>query len=324
MHSESPYHEGERMVQERTGEVEQGRRNGGVIADSIMPGALPFVEKQPMVVVGSVGLEGDVWASVLLGETGFMRAADSRTIELDLARAYKNPHDPLWANIEHDPRAGLLMIELATRRRLRVNGRIERIDRERLRLHVDESYPNCPKYIQRRHLVGVTAEVGAASATPRTGHSVDTSLESLIGAADTLFVASVAPAGGVDASHRGGHPGFVRVVDERTLRIPDYPGNSMFNTLGNFVLNPTAGLLFLDFEHSRVLQLVGRPEILWASNEAPEETGGTGRYWDFKVDRWLETPLPVRAEWEFLDYSPFNPRQAITAARPEALAGGLR
>jgi predicted pyridoxine 5'-phosphate oxidase superfamily flavin-nucleotide-binding protein len=324
MRTESPYHEGEREIQERAGEAERGRRSGGVIADAIIPGALSFIEKQPMVVVGSVDPGGDVSASVLLGAPGFMRPVDPRTIQFDLATAYETPSDPLWANIEHDPRAGLLMIELATRRRLRVNGRLERVDEERLRLHVEQSYPNCPKYIQRRHLIGVTPEVGGASAGPRTGHSLDAALQGLIGAADTLFVASVAPAGGVDASHRGGNPGFVRVMNEHTLRIPDYPGNSMFNTLGNFALNPRAGLLFLDFERSRVLQLVGRPEIRWDLDEAPEETGGTGRYWDLEIERWLETPLPVRAEWEFFDYSPFNPGQAITAPRPEALAGGLR
>lgn len=317
MRVESPFHEGERAVQETAGEAAQGARSGGVIADSIIPGALPFIEKQRMVIVGSVDPAGDVWASIILGESGFIRTADSRTIELDPARVHQNPHDPLWANIEQDPRAGLLLIELATRRRLRVNGRFERIDRERLRLHVEEAYPNCPKYIQRRHLIAVTPAPGEAGTVPRTGGGLDAALEGLIGAADTLFVASVASSGGVDVSHRGGNPGFVRIVDERTLRIPDYPGNSMFNTLGNFAANPQAGLLFLDFEQSRVVQLIGRPEIRWDLDEAPEETGGTGRSWDFEVHRWLETMLPFQVEWEFLDYSPFNPGQGVTGVRAE-------
>lgn len=316
MSIQSPYHAGERAVQEKAGESGQGLRVGRIIGNSLSGHALAFMDTQPMAIVGSVDSKADVWASVLLGEPGFMRAVDPRTIEFDLARAYENPHDPLWVNIEQDPRVGLLMIELTTRRRLRVNGRIERVDRECLRLHVEESYPNCPKYIQRRHLVAVTPEVGRTAASPRTGHSLDASIEGLIGTADTLFVASAAPAGGVDASHRGGNPGFVRVVDARTLRIPDYPGNSMFNTLGNFTVNPRAGLLFIDFEQSRVLQLVGRPEIRWGLDEPPEETGGTGRYWDFDVDRWLETTLPFRVEWDFLDASPFNPGRAqIPSAR---------
>jgi len=304
--NEGAFHEGELQVQERAGEAARGRRTGGIIQDSIMPHALPFIAQQPMVVVGSVSPDGDVWASVVMGEPGFMSPADQRTIEFDLTRAHRDPHDPLWTNIVGDPRAGLLMIELTTRRRLRVNGRFERTDRDHLRLHVDESYPNCPKYIQRRRLVRTTADVGA-DLTPRTGHTVDASIEGLIDTADTFFVASAAPGGGVDASHRGGLPGFVRAVDERTLRVPDYAGNSMFNTLGNFQANPRAGLVFLDFEHSRVLQLIGRAEVRWDLGEAPDETGGTGRYWDFRVDRWQHTTLPFKADWELLDYSPFNP-----------------
>lgn len=312
MSIENVFHAGELAVQERAGEMAQAERNGEVIDDSIMAAALPFVAAQPMVVVGSVDTAGDVWASVVMGETGFMKATDPHTIDFDLAQVYRDPHDPLWANLEQDPRAGLLMIELATRRRLRVNGRMETVSPDRLRLRVDEAYPNCPKYIQRRHLGGVTAEPGDAPATPRTGTSLDAPVEDLIGTADTLFVASVAPGGGLDASHRGGPPGFVRILDERTLRVPDYVGNSMFNTLGNFTAYPRAGLVFLDFERSRVLQLVGRPEIRWDVEGAPEETGGTLRYWDFRIDRWIDTTLPFKAEWEFLDASPFNPAPIAT------------
>jgi len=108
-------------------------------------------------------------------------------------------------------------------------------------------------------------------------------------------------------SHRGGNPGFVEVLDERTLRVPDYVGNGMFNTLGNFVSNPRAGLLFIDFEGGRTLQLIGTPMIRWELDAPSDRTGGTRRYWDFTVDRWLERELPQRVDWELLDYSPFNP-----------------
>ena len=66
----------------------------------------------------------------------------------------------------------------------------------------------------------------------------------------------------MNASHRGGPPGFVEVVDDRTLRIPDYVGNSMLNTLGNLTVNPHAGLVVLDFGPNRTLQLTRRAEIL--------------------------------------------------------------
>jgi uncharacterized protein len=101
--------------------------------------------------------------------------------------------------------------------------------------------------------------------------------------ADTLFVASAHSERGVDASHRGGNRGFVRVVDDRTLRIPDYKGNCIFNTLGNFPVNPRAGVVLLDFESHRTLQLVGRPEILYNMDDSDGQTGGTRRYWHYTL-----------------------------------------
>jgi predicted pyridoxine 5'-phosphate oxidase superfamily flavin-nucleotide-binding protein len=61
----------------------------------------------------------------------------------------------------------------------------------------------------------------------------------LIRRADTFFAATAHASRGTDASHRRGNPGFAKVLDETTLRIPDYPGNSMFNTLGNLAVDPS-------------------------------------------------------------------------------------
>jgi hypothetical protein len=106
------------------------------------------------------------------------------------------------------------------------------------------------------------------------------------------------------------------VLDDHRLRIPDYIGNSMFNTLGNFMSYPRAGLVFIDFENSRVLQLTGRPEILWELDDPAGETGGTGRFWQFELEAWRDSILPFRLDWEFLDYSPFIPTQAAQTEAP--------
>ncbi len=306
MYATSVYHEGELLVQQRTGEELQAKRNGGVISDRIIPGAIPFIAQQPMVVLGSVDTDQNVWASVLFGRPGFVSAADDRTLDFDLSQAGYDGHDPLWANIAGNPRVGMLAIELATRRRLRVNGNLTRVDDEKLRLDVIEAYPNCPQYIQRRHIAQLSGE-SEDGIEPRSGDILSPPQQVSIGAADTFFVASAHPDRGVDVSHRGGNPGFVQVLDERTLRVPDYAGNSMFNTLGNFVANPRAGLLFIDFDANRTLQLVGTAEIRWELDESNDRTGGTRRYWDFTVERWLERELTHHIEWELLDYSPFNP-----------------
>ena len=312
MRIDNPFHEGELQVQERAGELDEGRRNGRVLADSIMKGALKFVAQQPMVVFGSVDDEQNVWASVLFGPPGFVTAPDERRIEFDLSRAGINEHDPFWKNIRHNPRIGTLFLELATRRRLRINGTVARPAFDRLSLDVAECYPNCPKYIQRRHVQFEAVERLATVPAAIDGHSLRREQAALIQASDTFFVASAHPERGVDASHRGGPPGFVEVVDERTLRMPDYVGNSMFNTLGNLTVNPRAGLVFLDFERNRILQLTGHAEILWDQEDTAGRTGGTQRFWTLRIDRCRESETHAGLRWEFLDYSPHNPQARTT------------
>lgn len=309
MRHESPYHEGELLVQERLGELSEGARNGRAISDSILKGALKYIDQQPLAALGSVDAAGNVWASVLIGNPGFLRAPDERSVEVDLAQIVRNVGDPFWTNIEGDSRVGMLVIDLGTRRRLRINGRITGAAPDRLRLDVVESYPNCPKYIQRRHLVARGVERARAASKSRQGDHLSLEQQALIRSADTFFVASAHPERGVDASHRGGHSGFVRILNEGRLRVPDYAGNRMYNTLGNFTVNPRAGIVFLDFERSSTLQMIGRPEILWDVDDPSGETGGSGRYWDFAIERWLETDLPQGLKWEFLDSSPDNPRR---------------
>ncbi len=309
MRIDNPFHEGEIQAQERAGEFDEGARNGRVLADSIMKGALKFVAQQSMVVLGSVDDEQGVWASVLFGPPGFVTAPDERRVEFDLSRTGINEHDPFWKNIQHNPRIGALFLELATRRRLRINGTVARPTFDRLTLDVAECFPNCPKYIQRRHVqIDSANDTEAAPHQLLEGESLGADQSPLIAASDTFFVASAHPQRGVDVSHRGGPPGFVQVVDERTLRIPDYVGNSMFNTLGNFTVNPRAGLVFLDFERNRTLQLTGRAEILWDQQDAAGRTGGTQRFWTLRIDRWRESETHARLRWEFLDYSPHNPK----------------
>ena len=314
MSVENPFHKGELRVQERAGEVAQGARNGRVITDAIVPGALTFIDQQPMVVLGSIDDRENVWASVLFGHPGFMTAPNDRTVEFDLSRAGINPHDPFWTNIDQNPQVGALVIDLATRRRLRVNGRMARPRPERLVLNVAETYPNCPKYIQRRQIKFEATHGAAAPVAPVDGVALRGHHEALISNAATFFVASAHPDRGLDASHRGGPPGFVGVLDGRTLRIPDYVGNSLFNTLGNFAANPRAGLVFLDFDRGRTLQLIGRPAILWDQADPTNATGGTKRFWDLTIDRWRASALPAVLRWEFLDYSPHNPQPV--AVRP--------
>ncbi len=76
-----------------------------------------------------------------------------------------------------------------------------------------------------------------------------------------LFVATADAEGRPDCSYKGGLPGFVRVLDDRTLAIPDYDGNGMYRTWGNVLANPHVGLLFLDFAESRRVRVNGTARL---------------------------------------------------------------
>jgi predicted pyridoxine 5'-phosphate oxidase superfamily flavin-nucleotide-binding protein len=300
------FHEGERVVQERAGESAMAEKVAAGISGVVHPGVRGFLAAQRMVALASVDEAGAVWASLLLGQPGLLEAStDGASATIDLAKAARDPRDVLWSNLRAGESIGLVAIDLATRRRYRVNGRIEGISDTAIGISVREAYGNCPKYIQRRRLVE-TSE--AESDQGASGTTLDAPRKALIERADTAFVASVHPSRGADVSHRGGERGFLRVLDEATIRVPDYPGNSLFNTLGNLAVSPSAGLAVVDFEGARLLQLTGLAQLRFDLPEDPAQPSVTGRYWDFRVSRWIERALPHGFRWELVEESPLNPR----------------
>ena len=78
---------------------------------------------------------------------------------------------------------------------------------------------------------------------------------------DMFFLASVDDRGRVNSSYKGGEPGFVRVIDDRTIAFPNYDGNGMYLSMGNVSANGQVGLLFIDFEHQRRIRFNGEASI---------------------------------------------------------------
>ena len=76
-----------------------------------------------------------------------------------------------------------------------------------------------------------------------------------------FFLATADRDGAPDCSYKGGRPGFVRVVAPDTLAFPSYDGNGMFKSLGNVLVNPRVGLLFIDFEAPKRLRVNGTARI---------------------------------------------------------------
>jgi predicted pyridoxine 5'-phosphate oxidase superfamily flavin-nucleotide-binding protein len=303
-----PYHEGERAVQRATEEQEGASQNAAMIADAVMPGARSYLQAQRMLVVASHDREERPWASIIFGEPGFVSADhDGQSVTIDRTMAFVSEAEILWTNLKLDAPLGLLAIELSTRRRLRINGHIELLTKERFVLRVEQAYPNCPKYIQRRRLLTMRSHESGKLAALSEGHPPDASLLAAVRKSDTLFVASGHPSRGFDASHRGGPPGFIQILAPDLLRIPDYSGNSMFNTLGNLQIDPLCGLTILDFSENRLYQMTGDAKLRFDGPIENDNPAYTGRYLDFRIQDWRAVNLPVRADWEFIDYSPYNP-----------------
>jgi predicted pyridoxine 5'-phosphate oxidase superfamily flavin-nucleotide-binding protein len=299
-----PFHEGELALQRATGERASGAANGRIIVDRIIPNAVRFIERQELAVLATVDGDGRPWCSALVGPPGSFTVPGLARVALE--RAAGRPDDPLWGNLGHDPRVGMLFIEVASRRRYRVNGVVADPDGDPLVVEVREALPNCPRYITRRQVTVGPAGADGHGATPTMGVTLGDEERRIVAGADVCFVASANPRGQLDASHRGGRPGFVELRGDG-LWIPDYPGNSMFNTLGNLRLNPVAGLLFVDFAGSQSLQLTGSTALDLDVDDPERRTGGTGRAWTFTPTAWRRAPLPARLATELVDWSPHNP-----------------
>jgi predicted pyridoxine 5'-phosphate oxidase superfamily flavin-nucleotide-binding protein len=301
------FHEGELDAQRRAHEDEIAARVSKVIKPIIVVGAVPFIREQPMVIAGSEDAVGNVWASILYGKPGFLDPSqDAKKLMIHLDLALPQPNDPLLDNLEQRREVGLLAIELSTRRRLKINGPARRLG-DTLTVEVAESYAICPKYIQKRDIRMLKETDGDSGSVTRSGVVLEAHHVEQIRRADTFFVASTHGTYGPDVSHRGGKPGFVKILKDGAFRIPDFRGNSMLSSFGNFTINPNAGLVFSDYETRRLLQLTGKTSLYWDQTDLEGETGGTNRFWEFRTESWRESEIPTSIHERFFEYSPFNP-----------------
>ncbi len=302
----SPFHPGEQAILDRL----DLRERMAWVAQRAIRDFMPdqhqqFYAQLPFVLTGSIDAQGRPWASVLVGEPGFMQATDPRTLEI---HAQPRAGDPLGAALELNAPLGFLGIELNTRRRNRLNGRVAALHAAGFAVRVEQTVGNCPKYIQGREFEWRRA---ADDQRPRAVESLaalDAEARAMISKADTFFVATHAPASAehtasTDVSHRGGRAGFVRIETDGSLLIPDFVGNNLFMTLGNLQAYPHAGVLFIDFLHGDLLLLSGAAEIVW-EDESLAAFDGAERAWRLRPAAGvrLRDALPLR--WIFRDWSP--------------------
>jgi predicted pyridoxine 5'-phosphate oxidase superfamily flavin-nucleotide-binding protein len=277
--SESPFHAGERSVQREAGVREIAERVGTIIRDFMPDPHRSMFEALPFVIVGAQDDVGQPWATILSGHgQPFIVSPDPYTLQL---HTRVREGDPALSGIAAGRPIGLLGIQLETRRRNRMNGHVTQVAAGGFSVQVDQSYGNCPKYINARTPEYDPARELVAQAPVQLGAALPATVVAIIEHSDTCFIASASASArehdlgdareGVDVSHRGGKPGFVRVEqragEPTVLWLPDFSGNQMFNTLGNLTRYPRAGLLFVDFESGDVLQLAATAKVVWHGPE---------------------------------------------------------
>ncbi|WP_144579341.1 pyridoxamine 5'-phosphate oxidase family protein [Agrobacterium sp. DE0009] len=292
------WHEGETFIQEKLGVKERMASVGQRVVRDYMPDQhRDFYAQLPFIVLGSVDRAGDAWATFVEGQPGFMSSPSP--VVLDVA-AMRDPSDPASEGLADGSPIGLLGIEMHTRRRNRMNGLVSTTERG-FRIDVDQSFGNCPRYIQLRDFSferqpgeSFTGEVEHLSA-------LDDQARRVIAEADAFFVASYVDRENrrqVDVSHRGGNTGFVRIGNDGVLTIPDFDGNLFFATLGNILLNGKAGLLFVDFKSGDLLQMTGKAELIFDSPEIAAFQGAE-RLWTFKPTSIVRRRNALALRWVF-------------------------
>jgi len=288
----SVWHQGEVALQQQAGVAERMAEVGQrVIRDHMPDQHRDFYAQLPFIVAGSVDAHGDAWVTLLEGQPGFMFSPNATTLNIE-ARPHQG--DPTAAGMHDGAPVGLLGIELHTRRRNRMNGVLHAIGGG-FRIEVEQSFGNCPRYIQLRDFHFAHDPAEPYHGEVETLIALDDAARATLAAADTFYVATYAERQ-VDASHRGGKPGFVRVSEDGLLTIPDFNGNLFFNTLGNIHQNGKAGLLFVDYASGDTLQMSGDAEVILDSPEIAAFQGAE-RLWTFRPRRMVRRRAALALRW---------------------------
>jgi uncharacterized protein len=314
----STWHAGEVALQQSVGVAETMASLGPrIVRDHMVEHHRDFYARLPFVVLGSVDREGNVWATLRSGRQGFARATDPRRLHIGVPR---DRNDPAEDGMDDTDAIALLGIDLDMRRRHRLNGSVHRDSADGFDLMVEQSFGNCPQYIQLREFAYTRDPATSTTEPPQTPDRLDERARAIIAGADTFFVASYVDLESgrrqVDVSHRGGKAGFVRVDEGDVLTIPDFAGNQFFNTLGNLLANPKAGLVFVDFATGDLLQISGDAEVVLDSPDIAAFRGAQ-RLWRVRAGHIVYRPgaLPLRGT---LEPNGWSPNSLMTGSWPSA------
>jgi hypothetical protein len=209
------------------------------------------------------------------------------------------PEDPLAHNIGPGSSLGLLAIDFFAQQFILLEGELETpTDADGISLYTREVFANRYPHIHQRRLIS-----DAVAAKPVFHHDIvlGANVQDWIRNAETFFIATNGPKPWLQAGHRSGRPGFIRAIDNRTIVFPHDP-DDLFSAHVNLERDSHAGLLFLDFERGRTLQVTGLAQVV--SDPAWLAQSDRARFAvEFAVDEVIHTENATSLRWRLLRYS---------------------
>ncbi len=322
MSDSSSFNAAEKAIQARLGIadiVEEQTR--GFIRPTMPIQHQEFFAQLPWVMIAAIDSQGQPWLTPIVGQPGFIQTPSDTQFTIS---QHPSMAEALQLQLSPGNKIGVLGIELPTRRRNRMNGRIVASKHTGLSIQVEQSYGNCPKYIQQRQINHeISGETTIADQRVNRSQHIDTRAQAILESADTFFIASRShtldtdPRQGIDASHRGGKPGFIKVDNAKQITFPDFSGNRFFNTLGNIQDDGRVGLFVLDFSNGDALFISGKARILWDEG-AIKHFAGAERLIEVSASEVIHVRHFLRLNSQLIEPSPFL---AGTGTWKKTLAG---
>jgi ferredoxin-NADP reductase/predicted pyridoxine 5'-phosphate oxidase superfamily flavin-nucleotide-binding protein len=326
--------------------------NNNPTSTMLTPQASFLLQRAPLLAIGTLDAASRLWTSLWGGHPGFSQPLGGGII--GTRTIVDGVNDPVvqalvggvekGEMVQDDTKmfAGLT-IDLMTRKRVKIFGHMiagsvsdvdvefaegterpdgmpEKQDQIQLITKIEQSLGNCPKYLNQYEIrpALVTSKLISKSA------ELSVAAKDLITKVDMFFLSSSTPED-MDTNHRGGPPGFVRILSATEIVYPEYSGNRLYQSLGNLQMNPKIGITFPDYGTGDVLYITGTAAILVGS-DAASLLPGSNLAVKITVDeaRYVESGLPFRGTRK--DPSPYNPlvRTLATEGNIKSALSGVR
>ncbi|KAE8854967.1 hypothetical protein PTNB29_09218 [Pyrenophora teres f. teres] len=297
----------------------------------LTPQASNMFQRAPILAFGTLDAQDRPWTTLWGGEPGFSEPLGGGFVGTRTLVDSKN--DPVVQALIGDAKDGQtsnppdggklvagLSIDLMTRKRVKTAGRMiagalrdtdaitSPAQQLQLVTKIEQSLGNCPKHLNQYEI----RPAPISSTLQSCGPALTPQATSLLSKADMFFLCT-STADDMDVNHRGGAPGFIRLISATEIIYPEYSGNRLYQSLGNMQLRPQIGLTVPDYETGDVLYMTGVGEIL-SGSAAATLLPGSNLAVKITVSeaRFVKSGLPFRGMRK--TPSPYNPPIRASAA----------